>query len=110
MANQQDIYESYEDRFTRDITERGMPPHMVEPAVRYIMNGIEPGSFLRAAICNKLVQAFGRADWHNEVAMKKWADVLYNVFPSESWGTEDKYNAWLKSGGLIGQIEAERTA
>jgi len=108
MAHQQDIYESYIDRFTRGMRDREVPNYMVDGAVRYIMNGIEPGGFLQAVICNKLVQSFNKADDTNRRCIYNWADVLYNVFPSESWGTEDKYNKWIKSGGIIGQIESER--
>ena len=108
MANQQDIYENYEHNFTVRLMNCRIPGHMLGGIVRYLMRGIEPGGFLTAVICNNLVQSYQRADEENKHAMYNYADALYNVFPSGSWGSEAKFNEWIKDGGLIGRIEAER--
>ena len=108
MANQQDIYENYAHIFSVKIEQRNIPPYMLNSVINYLMHGTEPGGFLTAVICNKLVQSFGKADENNAACMRDWADILYNVFPSEAWGNEEKFNAWIKDGGLIGLIEAER--
>ena len=108
MANQQDIYESYAHNFGVRISQRNIPPYMYNGVINYLMHGIEPGGFLQAVICNKLVQSYHRADDNNKECMYDWADILYNVFPSDSWGNEEKFNEWIKDGGLIGRMEAER--
>ena len=77
-----------------------IPSHMQGAAQRYIENGIAPGSFLTAVICNDLMGAFERADEINAAAMRDWVIFFYNDAPSICWGSPDKFNAWIAKGGM----------
>lgn len=74
-----------------------LPSHMRDGMRRYLEDGIEPGGFALACLANELVGAFGRADDVNALAMREWAEWLYNECPSQAWGSREKVNAWIKS-------------
>jgi hypothetical protein len=87
-----------QDIYPLDRIEEGahlIPGHMVGAVRRYIMQGIPPGSFLTAVLCNDLREAFSRADDDNSAAMRGWVQFLYNYAPSGCWGSPDRYAAWL---------------
>jgi poly-D-alanine transfer protein DltD len=75
----------------------GLPKHMRDGAHLYIEHGVEPGGFLRAVLSNQLVEAFGRADETNRVAMFGWAMWLYNECPRDAWGSPAKVDAWIEA-------------
>lgn len=77
-----------------------LPAHMRGGILRYIEQGIPPGSFLTAVLCNDLKEAFGRADDENTAAMREWVFYLYNYAPTGCWGSPDKFSAWIERGGL----------
>jgi hypothetical protein len=74
-----------------------IPDHMFGAVKRYIMQGIPPGSFLTAVICNDLREAFARADDQNAAAMHGWIKFFYNYTPSGCWGSPDAYRGWMAS-------------
>lgn len=80
----------------------GLPNHMIMPFKRYIEHGIPPGGFGTAVICNKLFEAFARADGINTARMKDIVSFFYNEAPSLCWGSEEKMNDWRKAGGTVG--------
>lgn len=80
-----------------------LPPHMREGVRRYVLQGVPPGEFLYAVLCNQLVEAYAKADYINEGAMRDWASFLYNHMPIGSWGSKKKVADWVNSGGLLGQ-------
>ena len=72
-----------------------LPEHMQEPARAYVEEHQPVGDFLKAVLCNDLVNAFGRADGINKAAMAQWAQWLWNEAPSPCWGSLEKVRAWL---------------
>ena len=82
-----------------------LPQHMRGAAQRYIENGIPPGSFLSAVICNDLASAMGRADHINRERIHDIVSFFYNEAPGPCWGSREKLAAWLESGGLDGQTK-----
>ena len=82
-----------------DIDYSMLPPHMIEGARDYVENGLEPGGFLMAVLCNDLTGAFGRADSINREEMFTWASWLFNEAPSPCWGSPAKVRAWILSHG-----------
>ena len=86
-----------------------LPSHMRDAARNYIENGIPPGSFLTAVICNDLMGAFRRADDINRAAMWDWARFFYTEAPPACWGREAKMDEWVYCGGLTGR-DAEEVA
>lgn len=54
------------------------------------------GGFLRSVLENDLMQAFGRADEDNVVALFHIVNYIYNEMPSRCWGSREAVDAWLK--------------
>ena len=82
-----------------------LPEHCRDGMRRYIENGIIPGSFLQAVICNDLVEAYGQADTINTMFMRNYARFLYNEAPKmpiSSWGSKEIMITWHEKGGLNG--------
>jgi len=73
-----------------------LPEHIRGGVKRYIEDGIPPGSFLIAVICNKLIDSFLRADDTNLESMIDIVDFFYNEAPSECHGSEEKMQLWIK--------------
>ncbi len=71
-----------------------LPEHMQEAARLYIEEGEMPGDFLKAVLCNNLVEAFGRADELNRLSLWHWAQWLYNDVPQDAWGSVEKMRAY----------------
>ena len=74
--------------------ECGIPDHMRDGIELWIDQGIEPGSFLMAVICNDLKGAFASADSINESRIKNFVQFFYWHAPSECWGSTEKATAW----------------
>jgi len=73
-----------------------LPEHMRDGMKLYFEEGIEPGDFAYAVLCNDLVGAYGRADAINTARMRDWAKFLYNEAPRGSWGSKQAVEDWLK--------------
>ena len=81
--------------------------HMRGPLLRYLVLGIQPGSFLTAALSNNFVEAFTRADEDNTNAMRNWAYIIYSEIPTGAWGSEEKVHNWVERYGLAGVQEKQ---
>ena len=77
-----------------------IPEHMHGAVFRYVMSGIDPGSFLRAVLENDFVRAVGSADHINSKFLKEWAAFLYNDVPHNCWGSADAVDSWIARGGF----------
>lgn len=83
-----------------------LPFHMRGAMQRYIENGIPPGSFLEAVLCNDLMGALGKADSENINTLRNYGVYLYSFAPSNCFGSRQIYRDWVESGGLEGQRTA----
>lgn len=72
-----------------------VPPHMFPGVERYMLEGVAPGNFLSALLCNDLMDAMGRADDTNADAIRQWCQFLYNFAPANSYGSPEIFKAWL---------------
>lgn len=81
-----------------DISYDLLPDHMRKSFQRYVEEGCPPGkrSFMEAALANKLVDAFARADDTNLARMGDIAAWLYNECPSPAWGSMENIAAWCQ--------------
>lgn len=77
----------------------GIPEHMVDGVVRYVVHRVEPGDFMTALLSNDLMGAAHRADDLNGPALFNWAKLLYNHFPIQSYGSPEAVAAWTEKGG-----------
>lgn len=89
-----------------DLDYHLIPEHCREGMQRYIEQGILPGDFLRAIICNDLVEAASRADIINRYRLYDYAGFLFQA-PSGCWGSEEKMQAWHDRRGLSGAQRKE---
>lgn len=78
----------------------GIPDHMHDGVVRYIVDRVEAGNFLMNVMQNKFVEAIGAADHKNAACLRQWADLLYNGLPQACWGSPEKVERWLNQGIL----------
>lgn len=72
-----------------------IPEHIQNSFEMYLVHGIEPGSFVRSAIENDLVQSVRRADAINIkyiVHIATW--ITFNM-PVDSWGNNKNVQDWM---------------
>ena len=69
--------------------------YMREAVQRYIEQGIPPGGFLTAIICNNLKESFMRADENNARYLQEWVQWFYWQAPGSCWGSPEKMHAWI---------------
>jgi len=72
-----------------------IPDYMVPGLVRYFVNYIDPGSFLRAVLSNDLLEACKCADENNLTRIHVYAAYLYQLAPIGSYGSPEAVRAWL---------------
>lgn len=78
-----------------------IPEYMREGVYHYVMDGIRPGDFLCSLFRGaSLTEIVARADNTNQRYLLKWAQFMYMYMPAESQGTLEKFNSWIKMGGL----------
>lgn len=72
-----------------------IPEHLHGGLVRYFKDGILPGAFLQAVLCDRLSQAILRAnDRATIVVLKELVTLLVWHAPSTSWGSRAAVLAW----------------
>jgi len=71
-----------------------IPQHLQPGLVRYLEQGIMPGSFLQAVLENKLMEAFERADATSRAAIGSIVHYLYNYAPMAAWGSPERVHDW----------------
>lgn len=74
-----------------------IPERMMGGIARYIEQGIIPGSFLTAVICNDLADAVGRADEENMANLPAYVAYFDNEAPATCWGSRERMAAWVES-------------
>ena len=79
-----------------------IPHHMQGGVRRWIEDGIKPGQFLAAVLCNDLKEALGRADDINRDRLHDTVSFFYSHAPIGCWGSPENFADWHKSGGLNG--------
>ena len=73
-----------------------MKPRIKAALDRYMNDGILPGHFLRAVLCNNLLDACARADEDSMRDLKEIVHHCYWEFPSNIWGSPEKVMEWNK--------------
>lgn len=82
-----------------------IPEHIRDGLRFYLTDGVEPGGFCSAVLCNNLKEAAGRADHINGPCLQKIGIFMINGMPNFAQGSPDKFTAWIKSGGLNGRMK-----
>jgi len=89
-----------------EINYDDLPPHIRGGVKRYIEEGILPGDFLQAVICNNLKESFMCADEINTQRMWSIVNFFYNEAPANCWGSKERmilwhYSRFFKTGTQI---------
>lgn len=89
-----------------------LPVHLRDGINRYVLDGILPGEFLRAVICNDFVMAmmrFGPGLTPND--LRGIAQFMHNEAPALCWGSAAVMRHWSQfggeNGGLLGKQHPE---
>lgn len=77
-----------------EINYDDLPPHIRGGVKRYIEDGILPGDFLQAVICNNLKESFMHADEINTQRMWDIVSFFYNEAPMNCWGSQERMVQW----------------
>jgi hypothetical protein len=96
MAELLDLDERGEPYLRAKLHESGVPRHVHDGLVLYVLHGILPGGFLTAVLENSLVEACARADEENKGKLWDIVFFLYNYTPTACWGGPDNVAAWVK--------------
>jgi len=89
---------------TTTISYSYLPEHMQVGARRYVEHGVRPGGFLRAVLCDDLIDAVMHADSGNLAAIRNWCLWLLNDAPDACHGSDAAVRAWIAHGGLSGKL------
>ena len=76
----------------------GCPLEVVESIQRYVVNKVEPGSFVMAVLTNSLCQAVFNSDMTNIEKLKAICMYMYWKIPGNCWGSTEKVKKWLEGG------------
>jgi len=64
---------------------------------KYANERVPPGGFLQAVLENNLMEAMGRADEFNRVALFNICKYVYNNLPVDCHGSPEKVKRWLNA-------------
>lgn len=98
------VIEEFEAAIGRPIEWYDIPDYMRAGLARYMLRGTPPGHFLTNVLCNDLMGALGRADDANLAALSSYGYFLYNQAPNGSYGSVEKFKAWVAQNGLTPPI------
>ena len=69
--------------------------YMAGAMQRYVEQGIEPGGFMSAMLCNDLEATVMRADGMNVVHIPHWVAWMSEHLPPACWGPYQRYEDWM---------------
>ena len=75
---------------------KGVPEHMIDHFVGYVIDRTPPGDFMFAVLSNNLRDSFAQADEVNRHAMFDIVNFLYNDVPGCCWGSPEAVEAWVE--------------
>lgn len=77
------------------LKKAGVPEHLREGLVRYLVHRIKPGHFLTAVLENDLHEATGRGDIESLAGLLAIGVFLENYAPRDAWGSPKHVDRWL---------------
>jgi len=84
-----------------------IPERMMPGITRYIEQGIRPGKFLTAVICNNLKEAVWQADDENIRNLPAYVTYFHNEAPSACWGSKEAMDQWIASFSVMPPLFAD---
>ena len=71
-----------------------LPHHLQEGLRLHIEEGVATGGFLHGVLCNKLDEAFSRADPESWAGMEAIMRFLFDQAPQNCWGSPERVAEW----------------
>ena len=78
------------------LTTNMIPKNTERALDLYVNEGIRPGGFLEALLCNDLISACIRSDKENANALREIVLWCYGNLPGDSWGDKASVESWLR--------------
>ena len=107
MTDATEFVEKELNRYRKAFVELDLPDYMWASTRRYVAQGIPPGHFLSAVISNNLSEAVAHGDDINSRCLPQWVKFFYNNPPGQCWGSPERFDNWIKAGGMCGLHEAK---
>lgn len=79
------------------------PPHMISGVAGYLALGRDVGGFLSYFLAGDLFNAAANADPENFDALANMALWCCHNVPAQAYGSRERFEAWLRDGGLKGK-------
>jgi len=76
------------------LTTSDIPHHLRGGLVRYFADGILPGGFMQAVLCNDLTEAVVRGAPGSLFALPALIEFLRWTAPERAWGSRERVLAW----------------
>lgn len=81
-------------RHRHTLRHHGVPAHLHEGIIAYVVDGVPTGDFLRACFENNFVDAVCRQVGLTAEDLKLIAKWIYNEAPARSWGSPGVVKTW----------------
>lgn len=102
--------DEYRHQLIHSLQACGIPRHMWESIVEYIVQGHPVGEFLEALLCNDLMKVARKADHMNLPRLPDYAAFLEGCAPATCFGSVAAYNEWRRTRGVLGRQQARGAA
>jgi hypothetical protein len=73
-----------------------LPEHRRAEMQLYLEQGVRPGRFLTAVLCNDYMDLCAQADRAERDFLSVYSFWLYSYAPQDSYGSKEKFNSWLE--------------
>lgn len=97
-----------ENMFHNQPDSKHCPEHLKQGIIRYVVQGVPTGDFLRCCLQNDLKGAVGHADLESLRCLIHVVAFLHNKVPSMCWGSPAAVKAWLAGNPISRLAFAER--
>lgn len=96
--------EAAETELSQALIDFSIPSHLHYGIKEYILRGRAAGHFLNAVFRSDLFGAFAAGDETSLEALHDIVKFLYNIAPSSSVGTKERFESWIERGGYAGVL------
>ena len=86
--------EKQRERLRAELDRSAVPEHLRAGLLRWMVDGIVPGSFLSHTLQGDSAGALLRADPASAAGMPALLDWLYNYAPINCWGSAARFTSW----------------
>lgn len=83
---------------------RAIPAPTYETLKRYVLEGLDPGRFLKSLLSNDLIGTVAHADDQNEKQITTITRFVYNRCPIGCSGCKENVHRWIQDKGLDGGL------